>query len=115
MKVEFYLSMILEDEREDNNTIEAVSLKHVSQMSFIPQMGMIVLIGKGEDELSQHEVKEVMWVECDDCLYVTLDIFQTDIEENETYESGWEYFDGLKKRFVENDGWEITEVRGVRA
>jgi len=114
MKVEFCLEMILYDERNNNECIEIVRLRHISQMSFVPQIGIEVLIGKGEDELSQHEVKDVMWIENDDSLYIELRNYETEVGENESYERGLEYFDGMKKRFVEDDGWKIIEVRSKR-
>jgi len=114
MKVEFYLEMFLRDERDNDKTVEVVCLKHISQMSFTPQIGMTVIIGKNEEELSEHEVKEITWMESDDSLYVRLDEFETTIDEGESDERGWEYFDGLKNDFVEKDGWEIIEIRGIR-
>jgi hypothetical protein len=116
MKVKYSLELHLVDERnDDEKTIEVVCLEYVSNINFLPQIGMTIIIGENVDELSEHEVQEIIWAEKDDFLYVIFKDFHSfNDDEFKKDEEMWEYFDGLKKDFVEKDEWTIREIRGVR-
>ncbi len=115
MKVAFQLEVYLYDYRgAETQFCEAVTLVHEVDMSFVPQVGMDVRIGRNIDGPSEHEVEHVTWAEKIDTLYVHLQNYETGIDDNETDADGWEYFDGLIKDYIEIDGWKVIYHRGVR-
>jgi hypothetical protein len=114
MKVQFVLSVNQNDYTRDGDVLEVVILTKSLEMSFIPHEGMNVIIGNNVNEISNHEVKKVTWHEISDSLNIMLEDYDTGIDDGETIDFGWKYFDGLIREFIESDGWEILSVRGVR-
>ena len=110
MKVVFELNAFFSDHRNGRSRIlERILLNHTTAMSHIPHIGMSVNIGRTDDEISVHTIDDVTWVEEDDSLLVSLENYETSINENED-DNEWEYFDGIIEEFVEKDKWEVTHA-----
>jgi len=108
MKVGFELEVWFFDDRDgQHNGLEIVTLTRSCEMSHTPQIGMEVIIGKNKDDLSRHIIKEMTWVEKDDSLWVTVDKYETQVDDEENEEEEWKYFDGLIENFIEDDGWKV--------
>lgn len=115
MKIKFELEVFLFDYRDvEIKFCEAVILTREADMSFIPQIGMQVRIGRNDEGPSEHKVEHITWIEENNYLHVDLDNYETTIDENETDISGWGYYDSLIKDYIEKDGWEAIYHRGVR-
>ena len=61
-----------------------------------------------------HEVERVTWFAGDNSLYIHLNDYKTSIDDGESDEQGWSYYDGLIEDFIKRDGWEAVSHRTTR-
>lgn len=111
MEVSFELAVFFYDDRDgQHDFLEVVMLRKCCEMSCVPQIGMDVIIGKNKDDISEHEIEAITWVENGDSLWVRVNDYETQINDGEHTDKEWEYFDGLIKDYIENDGWEVDRA-----